>query len=84
MDKLITIIEKELEFLFRQMEHLKFFINIETEWKLPFYLNPEVISSTDAMEIISGFFNSENAIQRIDHKEVFLAILSMLSVEFLM
>jgi len=70
---LITLIEKELELLFRQMEYPRFFINIETEWESPFYLNPDVVSSTDVMEVVSGFFHIENAIQRIDHKEVFFS-----------
>lgn len=73
LDKLIALIEKELELLYRQMEYPKFFINIESEWKSPFYLNPEVVNSTDVMEVVSGFFNTENAIQRIDHKEVFFS-----------
>lgn len=73
LDKLIALTEKELELLYRQMEYPKFFISIESEWKSPFYLNPEVVNSTDVMEIVSGFFNIENAIQRIDHKEVFFS-----------
>lgn len=47
--------------------------NKESEWKSPFYLNPDVVNSTDAMEVVSGFFHIENAIQRIDHKEVFFS-----------
>lgn len=73
LDKLITLVEKELELLYRQMEHPKFFINIESEWKSPFYLNPEIVNSTDVMEVVSGFFNIKNAVQRIDHKEVFFS-----------
>ncbi|ERI88855.1 hypothetical protein HMPREF1981_00240 [Bacteroides pyogenes F0041] len=73
LNKLITLIDKELELLYRQMEYPKFFINIKAEWKSPFYLNPEVVNSTDVMEVISGFFNIKNAIQRIDHKEVFFS-----------
>ena len=73
LDKLITLVEKELELLYRQMEYPRFFISIESEWKSPFYLNPEIVNSTDVMEIVSGFFNIKNAIQRIDHKEVFFS-----------
>lgn len=73
LDKLIALTEKELELLYRQMEYPKFFISIESEWKSPFYLNLEVVNNTDVMEIVSGFFNIENAIQRIDHKEVFFS-----------
>lgn len=73
LDKLITLIAKELELLFRQMEYPKFFINIESEWKSPFYLNNEIVNSTDVMEVVSGFFNIKNAVQRIDHKEVFFS-----------
>lgn len=51
LDKLITLTEKELELLYRQMEYPRFFINIESEWKSPFYLNLEVVNSTDAMPV---------------------------------
>lgn len=29
--------------IYRQIEYLQFFINIESDWKSPFYLNSEVI-----------------------------------------
>ena len=73
LDKLLSLLNMEQELVYRQMEYPKFFINIESEWKSPFYLNPEVVNSTDAMEVVSGFFHIENAIQRIDHKEVFFS-----------
>lgn len=73
LDKLIALVDKELELLYRQMEYPKFFINIESEWKSPFYLNADVINSTDAMEIVSGFFNLPNAICRFDRKEIFFS-----------
>jgi len=73
LDKLIALIDKEMELLFRQMEYPKFFINIESEWKSPFYLNSEIANSTDVMEVVSGFFNIKHAVQRIDHKEVFFS-----------
>ena len=83
LDKLITLIEKELELLFRQMEYPKFFINIESEWKSPFYLNNEIVNSTDVMEVVSGFFNIKHAVQRIDHKEVFFSDFAHLFGKFL-
>jgi hypothetical protein len=73
LDKLIRLIDRELELIYRQMEYPKFFINIEPEWKSPFYLNPEIVNSTDVMEVVSGFFNIKNAVQRIDHKELFFS-----------
>lgn len=73
LDKLITLVEKELELLYRQMEYPKFFINIETEWKSPFYLNHEVVNSTDVMEIVTGIFNTKNSLYRIDRKDVFFS-----------
>ena len=78
LDKLINLIEKELELLYRQMEYPKFFINIESDWKSPFYLNPEMVNSTDVMELVSGFFNIPDAIQRFDRKEVFFSEFSHL------
>ncbi len=73
LDKLITLVEKELELLYRQMEYPKFFINIESEWKSPFYLNHEIVNSTDVMEIVTGIFNTKDALYRIDRKDVFFS-----------
>jgi hypothetical protein len=73
LDKLITLIEKELELLYRQMEYPRFFINIESEWKSPFYLNPEIVNSTDVMEIVTGIFNAKDTLCRIDRKEIFFS-----------
>ena len=39
-----------------QMEYPKFFINIESDWKSPFYLNNEVIKIVDIMELVCGIF----------------------------
>ena len=72
LDKLITLIEKELELLYRQMEYPKFFINIESEWKSPICVNPEVIKLIDIMEMACGFFYLKNGLQRIDNKELHL------------
>ncbi len=38
LDKLLSLINMEQELIYRQMEYPKFFINIESEWKSPFYL----------------------------------------------
>ena len=72
LDKLITLIEKELELLYRQMEYPKFFINIESEWKSPICINPEVIKLIDIMEMACGFFYLRNGLQCIDNKELHL------------
>lgn len=73
LDKLITLVEKELELLYRQMEYPKFFINIESEWKSSFYLNNEVIKLVDMMELVCGLFYVSNGLVCIDHKEIFLS-----------
>ena len=72
LDKLATLIEKELELLYRQMEYPKFFINIESEWKSPICVNPEEIKLIDIMELACGFFYLKNGLQRIDNKELHL------------
>ena len=55
------------------MEYPKFFINIESEWKSPFYLNNEIIKLVDLMELVCGIFYISDVIIRIDHKEIFLS-----------
>ncbi len=72
LDKLITLVEKELELLYRQMEYPRFFINIESEWKSPICVNPEEIKLVDIMELACGFFYLMNGLQRIDNKELYL------------
>ena len=72
LDKLATLIEKELELLYRQMEYPKFFINIESEWKSPICVNPEEIRLIDIMELACGFYHLKNGLQRIDNKELHL------------
>lgn len=72
LDKLISLIEKELELLYRQMEYPKFFINIESEWKSPICVNPEEIKLIDIMELACGFFYVADGIQRLDNKELHL------------
>lgn len=59
LDKLITLVEKELELLYRQMEYPRFFINIESEWKSPICVNPEEIKLVDIMELACGFSSHE-------------------------
>ena len=73
LDKLIVLIEKELDLLYRQMEYPKFFINIESEWKSPYFLNHEVIKNIDIMELACGFFYIANGITRIDCREIYFS-----------
>lgn len=73
IDKLLSLITMEQELIYRQMEYPKFFINIESEWKSPFYLNNEVIKLVDMMELVCGMFYISRGIVRIDHKEIFLS-----------
>ncbi|MDH6309422.1 hypothetical protein M2451_002692 [Dysgonomonas sp. PFB1-18] len=72
LDKLISLVEKELELLYRQMEHPKFFINIESEWKSPIYVNSEEIKLIDIMELACGFYYLINGLLRVDNKELHL------------
>ncbi|WP_101688602.1 RteC domain-containing protein [Dysgonomonas massiliensis] len=72
LDKLITLVEKELELLYRQMEYPKFFINIESEWKSPICINSEEIKLIDIMELACGFFYLANGVIRIDNRELHL------------
>lgn len=72
LNKLITLIEKEQDLLYRQMEYPKFFINIESEWKSPVCTNPDVIKLIDLMELACGFFYLMDGLLRIDNKELHL------------
>lgn len=72
LDKLITLVEKELELLYRQMEYPRFFINIESEWKSPICTNLDVIKLVDLMELACGFFYLMDGLMRIDNKELHL------------
>ena len=72
LNKLITLIDKELELLYRQMEYPKFFINIESEWRSSISVNPEEIRLIDIMELACGFFYITDGIQRVDNKELHL------------
>lgn len=72
LDKVIILVEKELELLYRQMEYPKFFINIESEWNSPIGVNPEEIKLIDIMELACGFFYIISGLQRIDNKELYL------------
>lgn len=71
LDKLMTLIDKELELLYRQMEYPKFFINIESEWKSPLYVDHDKIKLIDLMELVCGLFYTLG-IFRFDRKELFL------------
>ena len=55
------------------MEYPKFYINIDTEWKSPFYLNNEVIKLVDMMELVCGIFYISDGVIRIDHNEIFFS-----------
>lgn len=72
LNKLITLIEKEQDLLYRQMEYPKFFINIESEWKSPICVNPDVVKLIDLMELACGFFYLKDGLLRIDNKELHL------------
>lgn len=72
LNKLITLIEKEQDLLYRQMEYPKFFINIESEWKSPICVNADVIKLIDLMELACGFFYLMDGLLRIDNKELHL------------
>ena len=73
LDKLLSLINMEQELIYRQMEYPKFFINIESDWKSPFYLNNEVIKIVDIMELVCGIFYIKDGIVRIDNKDIFLS-----------
>lgn len=72
LNKLITLIEKEQDLLYRQMEYPKFFINIESEWKSPVCINSDTIKLIDLMEVACGFFYLVDGVLRIDNKELHL------------
>lgn len=55
-DKVLSLTNKELDLIYRQMEHPKYFIRIETAWKSPLFLNPDIVNYTDIMENICGFY----------------------------
>lgn len=55
-DKVLLLISKELELIYREMQFPKYFIRIETGWKSPLFLNPDVINYTDIMENICGVY----------------------------
>lgn len=55
-DKVLLLTNKELDLIYRQMEHPKYFIKIETGWKSPLFLNPDTVNYTDIMENICGLY----------------------------
>lgn len=60
----------ETNLVYRQMEYPKFFINVDTGWKSPLYLNHDIIKQIDIMEMICGLFYLDNGITTVDGKEV--------------
>lgn len=78
LNKLLSLINLEQELLYRQMEYPKFFINIESEWKSPFYLNDEVVKLIDIMEIVCGIYYISEGLLRYDQKEIYLSDFSRL------
>lgn len=55
-DKVLLLTSKELELIYREMQFPKYFIRIESNWKSPLFLNPDIINYTDIMENICGFY----------------------------
>ena len=47
LNNLLSLTNMEQGLIYRQIEYLQFFINIESDWKSPFYLNSEVIKIID-------------------------------------
>jgi len=72
LDKLMSLINMELDLLYRQMEYPKFFINIESDWKSPLSVNHDEIKLIDMMELVCGLFYITGGIYRFDRKELFL------------
>jgi hypothetical protein len=70
LDKLLSLVDMETELVYRQMENPKFFINIDTGWKSPLYLNHDIIRQIDIMEVICGLFYLENGVTAVDGKEL--------------
>ena len=74
-DKVLLLINKELELIYRQMQYPKYFINIERKWQSPLYLNTSVINYTDVMENICGLYYL-NSINGIDGKNIPFSMLA--------
>jgi hypothetical protein len=70
LDKIMSLIDMETNLVYRQMEYPKFFINVDTGWKSPLYLNHDIIKQIDIMEMICGLFYLDNGITTVDGKEV--------------
>lgn len=70
LDKLMSLIDMETELVYRQMEYPKFFINIDTGWKSPLYLNHDIIKQIDIMELVCGLYYLENGVTFVDGKEI--------------
>lgn len=72
LEKLMSFVDREMDLVLHQMEYPKFFISVDSDWKSPFYLNPDVIKNVDIMELICGIFYIPNGVFRYDHKEIYL------------
>lgn len=72
LDKLMTLVNREMDLVLHQMEFPKFFFSFDSGFESPFYLNQNVIKSIDIMEIIVGVFYIKDGIERHDHKPVSL------------
>mgnify|MGYP000901351052 CR=1 FL=1 len=70
-DKVLSFVNRESELIYRQMEFPKYFINIQSKWESPLYLNPEVINHVDIMENICGYHYIQ-AITTLDGKSASL------------
>lgn len=70
-DKVLSFVNRECELIYRQMEYPKYFINIQSDWQSPLYLNPDIINQVDIMENICGY-HYINAITTLDGKEASL------------
>lgn len=71
LEKCMSFVDREMDLVLHQMEYPKFFISVDSDWKSPFYLNPDVIKNVDIMEMACGFFYISNGIFRYDHKEIY-------------
>lgn len=71
-EKVLSLTNKELELIYRQMQYPKYFIRIDTVWKSPLYLNQDKIKLVDIMELVCGLFYILGGIFHSDRKELFL------------
>ena len=72
INKILTLVNKETELVYHQMEYPRFFVNLESEWRSPFYINDDEIKLVDIMELVCGLYYLVGGIQRYDRKKLFL------------